>query len=196
MTPSRTRAANQARQQATARKLHDIEQTLRKMRREHAPITYPAVAIRSGVSRTFLYQNPDANALMAKAIVTVDDQRRQGRASQDAQIEASWRERALNAEDALRAAHGEVGTQRDRIAVLLGQIRDLEATYAEETAQRIATQNTALKRQIQELSQENRSLQEKLRAARDNSRFADRRVAQLEAELAGRVTPTSASLVQ
>ena len=66
----------------------------------------------------------------------------------------------------------------------MGQIRELEATYAEETAQRIATQNTVLKQQIRDLSQENRILQDKLRAARDNSRFADRRIAQLEADLA------------
>jgi hypothetical protein len=45
-------------------------------------------------------------------------------ADQDDEREAAWRERALNAEDALKAAHAEILTQRTRIGELLGQIRD------------------------------------------------------------------------
>ncbi|MEU7897660.1 hypothetical protein AB0B45_32985 [Nonomuraea sp. NPDC049152] len=103
------------------------------------------------------------------------------RASHDAQIEASWRERALNAEGALSTAHREIDTQRDRIGLLLGQIRDLEADYTEQAAQRIATQNADLKRQVSDLSPANRNLEEKLALSRSNSRFRDKRIADLEA---------------
>jgi hypothetical protein len=68
-------------------------------------------------------------------------------------------------------------------------IRDLEGTYDEEAALATATQNTIFKQQVRELAQENRSLQEKLKSARDNNRFADRRIAQLEARLAGQDAP-------
>ena len=65
---TRTRAANQARQQATETKLDRLREILRTMQRDRVPVTYPAVARRSGVSRSFLYQNSDAKTLMTAAV--------------------------------------------------------------------------------------------------------------------------------
>jgi chromosome segregation ATPase len=183
ISPSRTQAANQARQQAIAGKLQRIRDTLRHMRRDHVPVTYPAVARRAEVSRTFLYQNAKANALVTEAITSNASRRQQAQAKQDTQAEVSWRERALNAEDALKTSHAEIRTQRNRIAVLMGQARDLQAQYGEDTAQRLATENTTLKQRVRQLIQDQRSLEEKLQAARSNNRFADRRIADLEAQL-------------
>lgn len=111
-------------------------------------------------------------------------QRMQPRAEADDQVERSWRERALNAEAALTTAHAEIRAQRDRIAVLMGQIRDLEHEWSQETAQRITAENTTLKQRVRQLTAENRTLEEGLQAARSNNRFADRRIAQLRAQLA------------
>ncbi|MEU9413494.1 hypothetical protein AB0E08_48480 [Streptomyces sp. NPDC048281] len=102
---------------------------------------------------------------------------------QDDEREATWRERALNAEDALKAAHAEILTQRTRIGELLGQIRDLEAEWTEEAIQRITTENTALKQRVRQLTADNRTFDERLKAARSNLLFQDRRVADLEAQL-------------
>ncbi len=179
----RTMAANQARQQSTRDKLERIEATLRTMRRERTAVTYPAVARRAGVSRTFLYQNTDAKTLMSTAIAASGDQRRRTQATHDAQVEASWQQRALNAEDALKAAYTEIDTQRERIGILLGQLRDLQAEYTEGTAQRLAEENTALKQRVRQLTDDNRSLEQKLQAARSNNRFLDKRLADIEAEL-------------
>jgi hypothetical protein len=181
-------AANQARRLATQDKLQRIREALQRLRRDQAQVTYPAVAQRAGVSRTFLYQNADARALMAGAITTRAADRRQLQAGQEAQAEASWRERALNAEDALKVARSEIRTQRERIGLLLGQIRDLEASYDEDTTQRVAAENTTLRQRARQLAQDNRALEEKLQAARSNNRFLDKRIADLEAELA---TPRS-----
>lgn len=181
---SPTHAANQARRLATRDKLQRIREALQRLRQQQAQVTYPAVAQRAGVSRTFLYQNADAQALMAAAITTHVATRRQLQAAADAQAEASWRERALNAEDALKASRSEIRTQRDRIGLLLGQIRDLEASYDEDTTQRVAAENATLRQRARQLVQENRAIEEKLRAARSNNRFLDKRIAQLEAELA------------
>jgi hypothetical protein len=180
---SRTDAANQARRISTQDKLQRIQDALQRLRRERAQVTYSAVAQRAGVSRTFLYQNADAQALMAAAITTSTTRKHQLQADKDAQAEASWRERALNAEDALKAAHAEIRTQRERIGLLLGQIRDLEASYTQDTVQRAAAENTALKQRARQLAQDNRALGEKLQAARSNNRFLDKRIADLEAQL-------------
>ncbi|ETA01217.1 hypothetical protein CcI156_17650 [Frankia sp. CcI156] len=180
---ARTTAANQARQQATRDKLTRVEATLRTLRRERIPITYPAVARRAGVSRTFLYQNTDANKLMTTAIAASGDQRRRTQEAHDAQVEASWHQRALNAEDAIKVAYAEIDTQRERISILLGQLRDLHAEYTEGTAQRLAEENGALKQRVRQLADGNRSLEQKLHAARSNNRFLDKRLADLEAEL-------------
>lgn len=105
-------------------------------------------------------------------------------ADQDDERDATWRERALNAEDALKAAHAEILAQRTRIGELLGQIRDLQAEWTEEAIQRITTENTTLKQRVRQLTADNRTLDERLKAARSNLRFQDRRVADLEARIA------------
>ncbi len=177
----RTAAANQVRQQGTCRKLERIEATLRTMQRDGTRITYPAVARRAGVSRTFLYQNADASKLMTEALAAAEGTRQRAQSSRDERVEASWRQRALNAEDALKIAYAEIAAQRNRIAVLMGQIRDLQAEYGEDTIQRAAAENSALKDRARQLAEENRSLQDKLQAARSNNRFLDKRIADLEA---------------
>jgi hypothetical protein len=83
------------------------------------------------VSRTFLYTNPDAKTAVAEAIRERGDQRGRLLAEADGSGEATWRERALNAEDALKTAHAEILAQRSRIGELLGRIRDLEAEWAQ-----------------------------------------------------------------
>jgi predicted nuclease with TOPRIM domain len=74
--------------------------------------------------------------------------------------------------------------QRDRIGELLGRIRDLEAEWTQDAVERITTENTALKERVHQLSADNRTLDERLKAARSNLRFQDRRIADLEAQLA------------
>jgi hypothetical protein len=171
--------------------LDRVRSTVQRMRREKTPITYQAIARRADVSRTFLYQNPDARALVAKAAARDVDQRSRGLADQGDQQEAGWRERALNAEEALKAAHSEIGCQRVRIGQLMGQVRDLEADWTQEAIQRITTENATLKLRVRQLTQDNRTLEERLKAARSNLRFQDRRLADLEAQLVERLSGSS-----
>ena len=180
MTPDRTAAAIQARRHAAQEKLQHVRDAIAAIRRARTPVTYPAVARHAGVSRTFLYANPDARAMVSQAIGKASKQ--PARAAGDQ--EPSWRERALNAEAALQAAEAEIRAPRRRMAILMGQIRDLEQDLAPDTAQRIATENTTLKQRVRQLTSDNRTLEERLEAARSNNRFADRRIAQLEAQLA------------
>lgn len=181
---TRTAAAILARRQDTEQKLDRVREAITVLRRQKAPITPAALARRAGVSRTFLYENTDARALIADALTRASGQRARDEAEQDAQQEASWRERALNAENALKATHTEIRAQRARIAELMGNIRDLEQQWSTEDIQRINTENTTLKQRVRQLSQDNRTLDERLQAARSNGRFQDRKIAQLEAQLA------------
>lgn len=146
-------------------------------------MTVAAVSRRVGVSRTFLYSNPEARALLTDAIADIRARMAQDLGDRDTGQEATWRERALNAEDALKSAHAEIIQQRERIGELLGQVRDLEAEWTQDAIQRITTENTTLKQQVRQLTAENRTLEERLKAARSNLRFQDRRVADLEAQL-------------
>jgi hypothetical protein len=94
-------------------------------------------------------------------------------AAQDDERESTWRERALNAEDGLKVAHAEILSQRTRIGELLGQVRDLESEWTQEAIARITTENTTLKQRARQLATDNRTLDERLKAARDNLRFYD-----------------------
>jgi cell division protein FtsL len=109
--------------------------------------------------------------------------------AQGTEQEATWRQRAFNAEDALKAAHAEILQQRTRLGELLGQVRDLQAEWTEGSIQRITTENTTLKQRVRQLTTDNRILDERLKAARSNMRFQDRRVADLEAQLTSPPSP-------
>ncbi len=108
----RTAAAVAARRNNTQAALARVCDTLTRMRREKTPVTVAAVSRHAGVSRTFLYSSPEARALLADAIADTRAPKAQDLADRDAAQEAAWRERALNAEDALKATHAEIVQQR------------------------------------------------------------------------------------
>jgi hypothetical protein len=184
----RTAAALAARRSSTQAALGRVHDAISRLRKEKSPLSVAAVGRRAGVSRTFLYSNPEARSAVAAAIADADERRGQALADLDDQHDATWRERALNAEDALKAANTEILTQRTRIGELLGQIRDLQAEWTEESIQRITTENTTLKQRVRQLTADNRTLEERLTAARSNLRFQDRRIADLEARLTDQIT--------
>jgi hypothetical protein len=182
-TDSRTAAALAARQRTSEAAVQRVHHIIARLRRENAPVSVAAVARRANVSRTFLYDNPGARAAIAAAITDTGGRRSQMLAARNNGPEATWRERALNAENALKTAHTEIFTQRAHIGALLGQIRDLQAEWTPDAIQRITSESTNLKQRVRQLSTDNRALDERLKAARSNLRFQDRRVSELEATL-------------
>ena len=185
---TRTAAALAARRRKTEAALERIHQAIARLRREKAQVSVAAVARRANVSRTFLYDNVEARTAVSAAMAQAGEHQSRTLAEQDDEREATWRERALNAEEALKAAHTEILTQRIRIGQLLGQIRDLQAEWTEETVHRITTENTNLKQRVRQLTTDNRTLDERLKAARSNLRFQDRRMADLEAQITDRAS--------
>lgn len=180
----RTAAALNARRRSTQAALDRVTDAITRLRREKTPVTVAGVARRAAVSRTFLYANPDAKAAIAAAATQEPQQDKGSAGRHNEQHDATWRERALNAEDRLKAATAEILAQRVHIGEHLGRIRDLEAHWTREEIQRVSTENTTLKQRLQQQSADNRTLEERLQAARSNLRFHDRRIADLEAQLA------------
>jgi hypothetical protein len=181
--PSQTAAANQARRKRTEDKLRAVADAIQQMQRRRLPVTYSAIASRAGVSRTFLYDNPAARDLISAAIARTATRRQHDQADRDAQAEASWQQRALNAEQALKTAHAEIRAQRDRIGELLGELRDTQREHDLDALQRLTAENTTLKQRLRQLTSDQRAMEEKLQAARSNNRFLDKRIAGLEAQL-------------
>ncbi|WP_405771065.1 DUF6262 family protein [Streptomyces sp. NBC_01538] len=181
--PESTRAAIAARRQQTQDKLAQVEKAIGQLRRERGRLTVRTIAERAGVSATFLYENTDARTLVKSAVA--DSRSRHDRLGQEQhdQIEASWRERALNAEAELTRTQKEVFAQRQRIGDLMGQLRDFDQMVPGESVQQLTTENTTLKHRAHQLTQEHRKLQERLEGARSNLRFAEKRIADLEAQL-------------
>jgi predicted nucleic acid-binding Zn-ribbon protein len=189
---STTTAATEARRAATEKMLQRLTLVLRQMRREHAAVTVAAVARRAAVSRTFLYQNARARTLIASAAGEQTGSAGK-RDMTKASAEATWRERALNAEHELKRTHQEIATQRNQIGELLGRIRDLEHDLPEDGVKRVLDENHSLRAQVRQLTQDNRRLEERLAGARDNYRSLDSQVARLEAELAENMTLSDAT---
>lgn len=178
---TRTDAALAARRRDSQAALDRVHTAIEQLRRQRAPISAAAIVRHARVSRTYLYTNPDARTALESAKTGAAQHQS---IEPDCSKEAAWRERAHNAESALKATNTEILAQRERIGELLGRIRDLEAEWTEESIQRITTENTTLKQRVRRLTTDNRALEERLKAARSNLRFHDRRTADLEAQLA------------
>jgi Family of unknown function (DUF6262) len=180
-----TAKAIAARRQQTERKLTRVGKTINQIRRERGRASVRAVAQRAEVSTTFLYENPAARALVQAAAEAAADRLDHNTRDQHDRVEATWRERALNAEAELTRTQKEVLTQRQRIAELMGQIRDFDQMVPGESVQRLVTENTSLKTTVRQLTAEHRELQERLEGARSTNRFLNKRVADLETQLLG-----------
>ncbi|MEV0743251.1 DUF6262 family protein [Streptomyces sp. NPDC050549] len=180
----RAAAALAARRRKTDAALERVHQAIARLRHEKAQVSVAAIARRADVSRTILYDNVEARTAVAAAMAQAGEHQSRTLAEQDAEHEATWHERALNTEDALKATHAEILAQRTRIGELLGRIRNLGAEWTEEAMQRSTTENAALKQRVRQLTADNRPLDERLKAARSNLRFQDRRIADFEARLA------------
>jgi hypothetical protein len=186
-------AAIAARHRQTQRKLADVQSAIAQLRRETERLTVTAIARRASVSNTFLYENPQARAMAQDAVAATHTRRARRSTEEHDRIEATWRERALNAEEGLTLAHNEIRTQRDRIGTLMGQLRDMEkASGNGESVQAMTTENATLKRRVRQMTTDHRALQERLEGCRANLRFAENRIAELEAELADRVRGSQA----
>lgn len=178
-----TQAALDARQRKVEAMLDRVRSTTSRMLRDHAPLTVQAIGRRADVSRAFLYQNPQARALVHEAQAKAGTQRQAAHAIADEAVELAWRERALNAETALKAAHDEIRKQRSLLAEQLGRIRDLELDMPQDAAQRLVTENTTLKQQNRTLTSEVTTLTDRLAAARNNNRSMEKQLSELQAEL-------------
>lgn len=176
-------AALDARHRKVEAMLGRVETATCQMLRDHAPLTVQAVSRRANVSRAFLYQNPTARVLVHEAQVKAGIQRQQAHTAAGEATELAWRERALNAETALKTAHDEIRKQRALLAEQLGRIRDLELDMPQDAAQRLVTENTTLKQQNRTLAAEKQALAERLGAARGNNRSLEQRLSELQAEI-------------
>ncbi|MER5214879.1 DUF6262 family protein [Streptomyces sp. NPDC002838] len=174
-------AAIAARRRQTQRKLADVQAAIAQLRRETGRLTVTAIARRAGVSNTFLYENPQARPMVQDAVAATRSRRTRRVADEHDRVEATWRERALNAEEGLTQAHNEIRAQRNRIGELMGQLRDTETAGSSEPT--TAAENASLKRRVRQLTQEHRELQERLEGCRANLRFAENRLSELEAQL-------------
>ncbi|TDU03951.1 hypothetical protein EDD99_2400 [Streptomyces sp. 846.5] len=190
MRPESTAAAIAARRTQTQQKLEQVATAISQLRRERGRPTIRGIAQRAGVSATFLYENADARALIQNAVADSRSRHDRQVQRQHDQVEATWRERALNAEAELTRTQREVLAQRQRIGELMGQIRDFDQMVPGESLQSLTTENTTLKHRVQQLTREHRTLQERLEGARSNLRFADKRIADLEAQVLELLPPT------
>jgi chromosome segregation ATPase len=189
MKPSAPTAAIAARKRQTEHKLVQLQKAIGQLRRERGRLTVRAIAERAGVSATFCYENVEARSLVKDAVSDSRSRHDQAGRDEHERIEATWRERALNAEAELGRTQKEVLAQRQRIGELMGQIRDFDQMVPGESVQALVTENTTLKRRVQQLTGEHRNLQERLEGARSNLRFANKRIADIEVQLLERGRP-------
>jgi hypothetical protein len=118
-----TAAAIAACQEQTRQKIAQVETAITQLRRERGRLTVRAIAARAGVSATFLYENSQARTRVQAAIADSRSRHDQSAVETHERIEATWRERALNAEAELTRAQKEIFAQRQRIGELMGRLR-------------------------------------------------------------------------
>lgn len=189
--PARARPeqAIAARQRASVDKLAAVNKVVGLLGRSGLPVTATAVHRLAGVSRSFVYENDEARALVLAA-------RNRSRAESCGHIEvltgqqeASWRERALNAEDHVRELRREVASQRRLVSDLTGQLREPDGTWIERDRNRLREANELLLGERNTLLKERNELQRRLEGARANlSRVNAQRVTELFPNGPGKAT--------
>ena len=176
----RPERAIDARKHAAASKVAAVAKAVNALGRTGAPLTRVGVAQLAGVSRSFTYENGAANSIIADA-QTRTQAHAEGRIEKrTAQEEASWRERALNAEDEIRNLRRAIAAQRQLVGDLLGQLREPDGTWIEHDRNRLRQDNEHLFSERNQLLRERNELQRRLDAARVNIfRLNERRVQEL-----------------
>ena len=165
--PSGPDMAIDARRRTAAGKVAAVDKAVKTLGRT-GPISRAGVAQLAGVSRSFTYENDKARAMITQA-----QARTQARVSDrveiiTAQQEASWRERALNAEDQIRTLHTELTNQRRLVADLMGQLRQADGTWVQDDRDRLQETNEHLVTERDHLARERNELQRRLDGARAN----------------------------
>ena len=169
-----------ARRRAAEVKAAAVGKAVQSLARSGAPLTSAAIARLAGVSRSFIYENDQA-----RAHVTAAQARTQIRAAgaiptATAQQEASWRERALNAEQKARDLQHELTAQRRLTAGFLGQLRQPDGTWLADEQTRLHEENEHLLTDRNQLARERNDLQRKLEAARASlARLTEQKVTEL-----------------
>lgn len=180
--PARPRPvrAIDARKRESAAKLAAVTKALKLLGRNGVPVTRTQVAALAGVSRSFTYENE-----RARAMITAARTRSQADATEHAttisdQQQASWRERALNAEHHARELRAELITQRRLVSDLTGQLREPDGTWIQQDRDRLRRENETLLLDRNQLILECAERQRKLDGARANiSRLNQQRVTML-----------------
>jgi hypothetical protein len=176
----RPEQAIDARKRDSTAKVAAVSKVVKLLGRTGAPITRASISQLAGVSRSFTYENEDARAIIAAAQTRSQARADGSIATITAQHEASWRERALNAEDRTRELRGEIATERRLVSDLTGQLREPDGTWIEHDRNRLRRENEALLLERNQLVRERAELQRKLDGARANvSRLNEQRVTQL-----------------
>lgn len=112
-----------ARRRDAAAKVTVVDKAVKALGRTGVPVTRAGVARLAGVSRSFTYENDQADSLIQAAQSRTQTDRVESGRQMTAQQEAAWKERALNAEDRIRHLNSELGSQRQLIGDLLGRLR-------------------------------------------------------------------------
>lgn len=187
--PRPERAIDARRRDATT-KVAAVEMTVKLLGRTGSPVTRAAVSKLAGVSRSFTYENEEARAIIAAAQARTQARIEARPEEVTAEQEASWRERALNAEDQVRKVRQELTTQRRLVSDLMGQLREPDGTWVEQERDRLRKENELVCSQRNQLLRERDDLQRRLEGARANvSRLSERRVTELFPDGPGRPTP-------
>lgn len=183
----RPERAIDARRREAAAKVVSVEKAVQALGRTGAPVTRAAVSQLAGVSRSFTYENDQARAVIAAAQARTQARAEVRVETLTAQQEASWRERALNAEEEVRKLRQEVTTQRRLVGDLMGQLREPDGTWVEHDRDRLRKENELLLAERNQLVGERDDLRRRLEGARANvSRLNERRVTELFPDGPGR----------
>ena len=167
-TPPRPDKAIAVRRHTAATKVTAVAKAVKALGRTGAPITRAGVAQLAGVSRSFTYENDEARAMITQAQTRTQARVTDRVETITAQQEASWRERALNAEDQIRTLNRELTTQRRLVADLMGQLRQPDGTWVQDDRDRLRAANDHLITERDHLATERNELQRRLDGARAN----------------------------
>jgi hypothetical protein len=162
--------AIEQRARASAECERRVRKALTKLIRTGAPFTVENVCALAGVGKTFIYdkRHPDFTA----AVLAARDASRATTTTRAEdkldQANASWRERALNAEAIAKTLRAAIKDRDERMADLTGQLYDRDGTHLADENARLRDLIRSLNANLRDAQIEINNLRRSLDAARAN----------------------------
>lgn len=176
-----TEEALAVRRQQIEVSLSRVRTVLKRAKSSGVKLSMANIAELSTVSRSFLYQNSAARELVEE-FRGMAESKFTGNFETHSLVASGWKDRCLNAESAASKLAADLKEQKTVVEDLYGKLLG-QSVGSADISRDLVSENHRLKRDLHDVRQRERRLENALQGSRSNVEHLNRRLAELEVEI-------------